>query len=413
MSFVGTIQTGPNADSYRLQAPAIITVPASGALSTGTPVRRNITAIQGQVPQGPNFSAVVPGVVGGDQVLTMNAAGGGYTFGVYNGPTILNNTSGSTPIPTATGYVTRSGATPMLVGTTSGGTAVTVGSIVGMSSATGLSTGIVAQGAAAATNFATVIAQPTSNDGSFFGAVLGYPIFSAVGVSAVVAGSSVAFAPPNIYGWSSTQAIIVNPGLGNAETVTPSSINVGIAAQNNITFGNASATTPGITVIIGNASTGAVPFVPGGIISVSIAATTATTGANFATSVALALNSAFAALGAAPTNIPGVNGTQSFGIATAATSILSITGAFPSPVLNSIAISVPVSGVSSITSGGTSLGGTSVGAYPTVFATFANNHSAQEPIVGTVTTLGATITAVPQPGGSNVTLALVDVAGIL
>ena len=63
MSFIGTIQSGPNADSYREGAPGIIaTVPASGIVNTGTPVRRNYLAVQGQSPEAYPFANTVPGV---------------------------------------------------------------------------------------------------------------------------------------------------------------------------------------------------------------------------------------------------------------------------------------------------------------------------------------------------------------
>jgi hypothetical protein len=408
MSFVGTIQTGPNADAYRFLAPAIITIPASGTLPLGTPLRRSYANIQGQNPSAYPYTAVAA-VAGGDQMAVMTSSAGGFLAGVYTGATFSNYT-GTTATSVVTPYVTKSGIAPVLVGCASGGTAVTIGAVVGMNSTIAATNGILANGTAAPTQYATVLTQPVSTLGSALGVVCGYPIVTNVGATAVTAGSSVAFYPPNVQGFSTTQAITINPGQSNAETVTPSSINVGVCATNVITFGNASATTPGVTVTLGNASTGAIPGVSGGIISVSIVATTATTGNNFAASVAAALNSAFQIYGAAPSNIPGIGGGQVFGIATAATSILTITAAIPTSLYNTIAVSTPVSGVSSIASGGTSLGGTSAGAFPTVYATFVNNHSAFEPIVGTVTTTGATICPVPQPGGSNVALAMVDLS---
>lgn len=412
MSFYPVIQTGPNADSLRQNAPAIVPVPASGVVNMGTPLRRNVTAIQGQSPSAYPYTAVA-NVNGGDQAQPLTATGGSYVYGVYNGPTVNQASVGSTATSLVTGLVARSGATPVLVGTTSGGTAITVGCFVGMSSALGIATGVVTNNTAAAVNFGTVLTGPASTNGSIIGTVLGYPLVSSIGVSAVLAGSSVPFAPPSVIGFSSTQALVVNPGLSNAETIVPSSYTVGVAAQNNVTFGNVSTgSIVPISMILGNASTGAIPNVPGGIVTVTIAPTTAWTGTSVAAAYAAALNTAFATYGIAPTNIPGVGGIQPLGIITAATSVLSLTAAIPSPLYNAVAVSLPIAWVSSITSGGTSLGSTSVGAYPTVFATFQNNHAANEPIVGAVQTFGATLTTIPQPGGSNIALAIVDMTDI-
>ena len=175
-----------------------------------------------------------------------------------------------------------------------------------------------------------------------------------------------------------------------------------------MTFGGTSAGTPSTVLIFGNASTGAVPGIPGGIVSVSLAMTTGNTAAAAATQFTSYFNATVAALGVAPTNIVGGGGIQPFGIATAATSIFTIAAAIPSPLYNAVPVSLAVVGASSITSGGTSWGATSAGAYPTTFGTFVNNHLANEPVIGIQTTFGASICPVPQPGGSNVALAQVD-----
>ena len=109
---------------------------------------------------------------------------------------------------------------------------------------------------------------------------------------------------------------------------------------------------------------------------------------------------------------PGIGGIQPFSLyPTSATSVVSIAAAIPSPAYNTIGVSVVTSAIS-IVIGPSSLAGTSVGAYPIMIATLANNHNANEPIVGLVQTYGATICPVPPAGGTNVALAMVDLTGI-
>lgn len=414
-SFVGTVTTGPGADSYREGAPGIVaTIPASGVLNQGTPVRRNYLVIQGQNPAAYAYSGINPslGLNGGDQVVNCTSTAGGALYGVFDGPTVTNfaqPTAAAVATSLVTPYITRVGVVPALVGCASGGTAVTVGALVGINALQAASGG-VAIGQAAGAGFLTVITAPATTLGSVAGTVVGTPIVTAL-ASAVTAGTSVAFNPLSTVGMnvgSTGPALIINPGGANQETVTPSSVAVGIFSEVTVGFANASAGASNMIVIIGNASTGAIPLIPGGIIGVTVACTTATTGSNFAASVATALNTAFAVYGEAPSNVPGVGGIRPFGLVTAATSNMSITAAVPSPLYNAVAVSVGT-GTSTMTYP-SSLGATSVGAYPVCYGTFANNHVSGEPIVGTVITSGATLCPVPQPGGVNIALAMVDLS---
>ena len=241
--------------------------------------------------------------------------------------------------------------------------------------------------------------------------MVGYPIATNL-ASAVTAGTSVLFNPLNTAGLevgsTAQPALTVNPGAANAEVIVPSSVGPGVAATVTLTFGGTSAGSPSTVLVFGNASTGAIPAVPGGIFAVSLAMTTGNTAAAAATQFTSYFNAQTAALGVAPTNIPGVAGIQPFGIATAATSVVTIAAAIPSPLYSVVPVSILAAGASSFASGGTSMGATSAGAYPTCYATFVNNHNATEPIFGVQTTYGASICPVPQPGGSNIALAQVD-----
>ena len=411
MSFIGTIQSGPNADSYREGAPGIIaTVPASGIVNTGTPVRRNYLAVQGQSPEAYPFANTVPGVTGGDQVVTCTSTAGGWLYGVFNGTT-FSNAGGTVATSLVTPYISRQGVTPVLVGTASGGTAVTIGSIVGINVLQAASGG-VGTGVAAGAGFATVLTAMATTYGSILGVVCGSPIVTA-NVSAITAGAATVPVYSTLgmnVGAGTGPALVFNPGLANVETVTPTSMSAGVNTQLNVGWANASAGLANMTLVLGNASTGAIPGIPGGIIGVTIACTTATTGSNFAASVATALNNAFAVYGEAPSNIPGVGGIRPFGLVTAATSVMSITAAIPSPLFNAVAVSVGA-GTSTMTYP-TSLAATSSGSYPVIVGTWANNHLPNEPVVGSVNTSGATLCPIPQPGGVNVALAMVDLSGL-
>jgi hypothetical protein len=414
VSFIGTIQTGPGADTYRSQAPGIFQVGASAVINTGTPMRRNVTAVQGQTPGAYNFTPTVPGIVGGDQVVGLNQTGGGDVYGIYGGQTVNNTSTGATATSTVTGSIVRAGITPVLVGTASGGIAVKVGDQVGMSSLISGGLGILAHNIAAPVPFAQNLIFPASQ--GLIGTVVGYPITTAL-VSAVNSGTSVAAPVTNIAGFgigaAASPALTINPGAANAEVVTFSSVGPGVCATNNMTFGGSSAGTDFVIMTIGNASTGAIPAVPGGIVAVSIPLTASQTAAANATQAASAINAVFQNLGGAPPNIPGIGGIQPFGVATAATSIVTITAAVPSPLYSVVPVSWVIQGASSFASGGTSLGAVSAGAFPTTFGTFINNHQAGEPVIGVVATFGATICAIPQPGGVNVALALVDVESLV
>ncbi len=409
MSFIGTTQTGPGADSYRFQAPGIFSVGASAVVNTGTMLRRNVVNVQGQNPGVYNFTPAVQGVVGGDQATLPNATGGGPIYGVYSGSTVQNTSAGATATSVVTALMTRAGVTPVLVGTASGGVAVTVGCQVGLSSLISGGLGVLGNNIGAPVNFAQALTAPAT--AGILGTVVGYPIATTL-ASAVTAGTSVSFLPLNTAGLqigsTAQPALTVNPGAPNAEVVVPSSISPGVAATYTMTFGGTSAGTPSTVLIFGNTSTGAIPAVPGGVFSVSLAMTTGNTAAAAATQFTSYFNAQTDALGVAPTNIPGVGGIQPFGIATAATSIFTVAAAIPSPLYNVVPVSLATVGASSITSGGTSWGATSAGSYASCFATFVNNHNAGEPLIGIQTTFGASICPVPQPGGSAVALAQVD-----
>jgi hypothetical protein len=410
MSFIGTTQTGPGADTYRFQSPGIIPVGASAVINTGTMVRRNVTAVQGQNPGVYNWTPTVPGVCGGDMVTLPTSANGGPVYGVYSGSTVANTSTGAVATSVVTALMTRAGITPTLVGAASGGIAVTVGCQVGLSSLISGGLGVLANNIGAPVNFAQALTGPASQ--GLIGTVVGYPIATAL-VSAVTAGTSVASPVYNTAGLqigsTAQPALTINPGAPNAEVVTFSSVGPGVAAQLNLTFGGTSAGSPSTVLVFGNASTGAIPQVPGGIFAVSLAMTTGNTAAAAATQFTSFFNAQTAALGVAPTNILGVQGIQPFGIATAATSVVSITAAIASPLYSVVPVSILAAGASSFASGGTSWGATSAGAYPTTFGTFINNHLANEPVIGVQTTYGASICPVPgQPGGANVALAQVD-----
>lgn len=408
MSFIGTTQTGPGADSYRFQSPGIFTVGASAVINTGTMMRRNISAVQGQNPSAYNFTPTVPGIVGGDQCTIPSSLSGGPVYGVYSGSTVVNTSAGAVPTSVVTGLMTRAGATPVLCGTASGGTAVTVGCQVGLSSLISGGLGVLANNALAPVNFAQTLVGPASQ--GLVGTVLGYPVVTAF-VSAVTAGTSVAAPVASVQGLPigvAGPALTINPGAANTEVVTFSSIGPGILATNTVTFGGTSAGSPGVSMTFGNASTGAIPGIPGGIVVIGTTLSASATAAANATQFASYFNATAQNLGVAPSNILGVGGIQPFGTATAATSILTFTAAIPSPLYSVVPVSFTLNGTSSFASGGTSLGAVSQGAYPATFGTFVNNHNVGEPVVGIVTTFGATICPVPQPGGSNVALCQVD-----
>ena len=408
MSFIGTIQTGPGADTYRFQAPGIFTVGASAVINTGQYMRRNVTAVQGQNPGAYNYSVTGPGITGGDMVTIPTSLSGGPVYGVYSGQTVTNLASGAVATSTVTGQMTRAGVTAVLVGAASGGTAVTVGCQVGMSSLISGGLGILANNALAPVNFAQTLVGPASQ--GLLGTVVGYPVVTAL-VSAVVAGTSVAAPVSSVMGLPigvAGPALTINPGAPNAEVVTFSSIGPGVAATNTVTFGGTSSGSPGVSIVFGNASTGAVPGVPGGIVVIGTTLSASATAAANATQFASFFNAQAANLGAAPNNVVGANGIQPFGIATAATSILTFAAATPSPLYSVIPTSFVLNGTSSFASGGTSLGAVSAGVFPATFGTFLNNHNAGEPVVGVVTTFGATLCPVPQPGGANIALAQVD-----
>ena len=408
MSFIGTTQTGPGADTYKFQAPGIFQVGASAVINTGTMMRRNVVAVQGQHPGAYNFSAIVPGITGGDQVTIPSSLSGGALYGVYTGPTIINTSTGATATSTVTGLMTRAGIVPVLVGTASGGIAVKIGDQVGMSSLISGGLGVLGNNALAPVNFAQTLTAPVSQ--GLLGTVVGYPITTAL-ASAVNAGTSVSAPVLSVLGMGigvAGPAVVINPGAPNAETVAFSSVGPGVAATNTVTFGGTSAGAVGVSIVFGNASTGAIPGVPGGIVTIGTTLSASATAAANAIQFTSFFNATAQNLGVAPTNIPGVQGIQPFGIATAATSIMTFAAAIPSPLYSVVPVSFVLNGTSSFASGGTSMGAVSAGSYPATFGTFINNHAAGEPVIGVVQTFGATLCPVPQPGGSNVTLALVD-----
>ena len=335
MSFLGTIQSGPNADSYREQAPAIVGVSAGAIINTGTPLRRSVVQIQGQSPSAYPYSAVTPGLTQGDVNVLPTATGGGFIYGVYNGSTVVNNASGAVATSVVTPSVTRAGVTPTLVGVTSGGTAVTIGSIVGMNSlaTTGniVATALVSNNQVAGANFGTVVTQPISTTGAVLGTVVGYPIVTTL-VSAQIAGSSVSLPVANVLGFSSTQTLTINPGQFNAETVTPVSFTIGTVAAIGISFASSSAGSPSFSLVLGTSvgtSSGApVPGVVGGVVSLGpVTMASGLTGVQAASVAAVSLQQLFQTqlgiLGVAPTNIPGVGGIQPFSLyPTSATSVV-------------------------------------------------------------------------------------------
>lgn len=394
-SFPVTIQTGPNADSYRTGTPALINVASGTTLAQGTPLRRSVTAIQGQNPQVIPYIGINPslGLNGGDQFVLPNATGGAFVAGVYDSPGV-NNIAGTSTIQAAISGLSRQGVTPVLCGAVSGGTAITVGCLVGLSTA--------AVNTAATTNFATVQA---ATNGLFLGVVCATAVATTLGPNAVTGVGAATINPPKINGFATSQAIVVNPGGSNQETVTPTTVTAGTLASNAVSITGTSATAA-VTYTISLAS---IPYGIGAA-SVAIAVASGQTNAQIATSFGAALNTLFASYGAAPANIPGVTGTQPFGLVqVVSSSVVTISAAIPGTYLNSVTLTgfAATSGITATVTNA-SFGGATAGTANVVVATFASSHAANEPITCAVTVNGNSLCAIPAAGGATVDLVMVD-----
>jgi len=420
MAFIGTITSGPDADSYRYLWPANITVP-SGATSTsasssattisgsvtgqlvpGTPLRRLYTSIQGRSPQTAPYSGVQgvgASLVGGDaaafptsNTVATTGAGTGYIYGIYAPPGGVVNNATTAAFTQGTPYVARTGIVPVVCAAVNGGTAITVGSLVGLSTVT--------IGTSSLQNQLTYNSSFTF--GQTAGIVTGYALGTTLGPNAVAAGSAT-FNPPNAAGFSTSQAITINPGAANQETVVPSAFTAGTAASNTITF-TTTATGAGVCTV----TIGGIPTIGTVVLAVTIGATNTVN--QSAVAVANAINQ-FLASFVAPANIIGVGGVLPLAyVAAPGAGAVTLAASYPGTWGNSLTLSATTTATTqTVAVGGASFSG---GVNNSATATFTYAHVANEPIVGTISTSGTSILAVPSgTSAANYGLVMVDLIG--
>jgi hypothetical protein len=359
----GIITDGLAADSYRQAVVGRVSVATGNQILNGAVFRRNINAVVGRNDLYPQYSS-------GDQAVLPTSAASGFVAGVYNGAPIVNSTGA-----TATYSVPlfRQGVAKVRVGSLNGGTAITVGSLVGFSAATGAST----------YDIPTI---QTYTVGSALGYVIGYPIQTAL-QAAVTATGSQTVAVYNTAGITTSTAIAIDTGTSVAEFVTPSAVTQQVKANGSVTLGGTWATGTTLTVTVNGVSTTYVTGTNGD-----------NSNATSATQLAKIINASSIVYGSGAVVAPSV----------VSGSVVYFTALNPGTASNSITLTASSSSAMTCVASGATLSG---GTYGTITATFASTHTANATVVGQNNISGGNIISIPAAtGGFSVDTVLVDIA---
>lgn len=363
----GLITDGIGADSYKAGIPGIFSAPPNQQVFTGQTMRRNILTVVGRNDAYTQFSQ-------GDQVVNGTNPSSGFVAGVVLGNTKQNlQNSNTTPGPLKL-FLVRQGVTPVRVAALAGGTAVTIGSMVGFSAALGAATTDVP------------IVQATYTVGAMVGVVTAYQIITATVGSVAVAGSQTVTVQ-NTDGINTATALTFDSGNPAQETVTPTAVTAQVRANGSVTLGGAASAGTLITVTIN------------GIIVTYTTTAADTTLTIAAASLAKAINASLAVYGIVSYINP----------ATSTAAVVYLTSANAGTGPNSYTLAATASGgtVTATASGATFTGGT----YGSLTATFNYTHGPGAIIFGQNLVSGSTIVPVPAAtGGMNVDTVLVDVA---
>lgn len=361
----GIITNGPGADSWRTNVPAAVSVPAGFQVFKGAIFRRNINVVAGSNYNYPQYSAADQGV------LPTNASAG-FVAGAYAGNGISNTNSVA---QTSVINLRSQGLAPVRCGALNGGTAITVGSLIGFSAAAGAST-------------YDVPTIQTYTVGSAVGYVVGYQILTSL-LNAQTSTGSQAVSVLSTNGITTSTALTIDPGTNVQETVTPTAVTASVRA--NATF------TP--TVVSAAAGT-VITVTVNGVSATYTTVSGDTTATLTAAHVATAINASAIVNGTGAVIAPAV----------AISGVVYFTSLLPGTGPNSYTLTATSSSTGNYTvavSGATFANGT----YGTFTAPFAFNHAAGAVVIGQNTTSGGSIIPVPAAtGGFNVDLVLCDIA---
>ena len=360
----GLVSDGLGADAYRQIVPGRYTVAAGAQIPKGQIFKRNVTIAPGRNDLAPVFSQA-------DVWATPTSGACGLMAGAYPGNPITNtNSVGVTyNVP-----LVRQGVTSVRCGTLNGGTAVTIGSILGSTAALGASTYDV----------------PTVPGGYVIGGtigiVVGYPIQTS-SLTAVSAAGTNTISVLNTDGISTSTALTVDYGLPTLEIFTPSAVTAQVKSYGSITLGGTAAANTVLTATVAGVSAS----------YTTVAGDTTTTIA--ATNFAKAINQSLI--------VQGINALVAPAVSVGA--VVYFTALNAGTASNAITLTASAVGgtVTATASGATLANGT----YGTVTGTFQNPHGAGSIVNGTNTTNGATLIPAPAAtGGFNIDTVLCDIA---
>lgn len=360
----GTITDGPGADSYRNVIPIRFPLGGGNAIARGQAFKRNINTVVGRNDLYPQFSQ-------GDQAVLATNAAAGFVAGVFPGPITANtnNVAAGTSIA-----LVRQGVTPVRTAVLNGGTAVTIGSVLGFSAAVGAST------------YDTPTVQGSYVLGATLGYVIGYQINTALAGALTGTGSQTVNVA-NTNGITTATALTVDYGQAVQESITPTAVTNQAKANGNITVGGTFSAGSVLTATINGVA-----------VSYTVVAGD-TTLAGVATSLAKAINAAAAVL--------GINAV--IGQAVASAAVVYLTALANGTAANATTLTVgAVGGTTTLTASGATFTG---GTFGTITAPFLQPHASGATIIGQNTTGGATIIPIPAAtGGINIDLVLCDIA---
>lgn len=360
----GIITDGPGADSYRTAIPVRVSVNAGSQIFNGQAFKRNINAVVGRNDLYPQYSQ-------GDQGALPTSAAAGFVAGVYNGAIVSNSNN----VPTNVGIaIVRLGVVRVRCAALNGGTAVTVGSILGFSAALGAST------------FDVPTVQGSYVIGAALGCVIGYQIQTAL--AATLSGTGLQTVNvANTDGITTSTALTIDYGQSVLETVTPTAVTPQVKSNGTITVGG---TFSAGTIL--NATVNGIP------VSYTVVSGD-TTVAGAAASFARAIN--------ASSIVQGTNAVVGPAVAPAA--IIYLTAINGGTQQNGATLTASAVGgtTTAVVSGSTLTGGV----FGTITAPFLNVHALGATILGQNTLNGATIIPVPAAtGGINIDTVLCDLA---
>jgi len=362
----GIITDGPGADSFRSIIPIRYSLTSGNQVFPGACFKRNLLQVVGRNDTYPQYS-------NGDQGVLPTSASSGFVAGVYRGTAVTNASGASASV--GLGLV-RQGVTPVRVGALNGGTAITVGSLVGFSAATG----------AASYDIPTI---QTYTIGAMIGYVTGYQIATAL-QTAVTATGSQTVSVMNTDGITTSTAITLDYGNNSIqEAVTPSAVTAQVKA--NGTF------TP--TVVSAAAGT-VITVTIGGVAATYTTVSGDTTATLVGTHVAAAINASAIVNGSGAVIAPAVavSGVVYFTALTGGTGNNSITLTATSSSTGNYTVAVSAATFAN-------------GTYGTVTATFQYTHTIGAIVIGQNLVSGGSIIPVPAAtGGFNIDTVLVDVA---